>query len=231
MLSALPAPACRGTARRRRRDHMAWIWPSPPAALQPSSNRLGEEPHMIEDPSRLVIRAKFPRLREAQLAPFRDRTTSFVVDAMNGRGALDHAIKPLDPRQPVRRHGADRTRRRTRQPRSAGSARPDRAGRCPGRRDPGLHRHRDARRQHGEDRPAAGRGRGRDRRHGARRRRDRRARAAMLLPGDHAELGVPERARRGRAAARYGRGRGRCRRSGHGRSRRRGDRAARSHSP
>jgi 4-hydroxy-4-methyl-2-oxoglutarate aldolase len=52
---------------------------------------------MIEDPPRLVIRAKFPRLREAQLAPFRDRTTSFVVDAMNGRGALDHAIKPLDP--------------------------------------------------------------------------------------------------------------------------------------
>jgi 4-hydroxy-4-methyl-2-oxoglutarate aldolase len=52
---------------------------------------------MIEDPSRLVIRAKFPRLSETQLAPFRDRTTSFVVDAMNGRGALDHAIKPLDP--------------------------------------------------------------------------------------------------------------------------------------
>jgi len=52
---------------------------------------------MIEDPPRLVIRAKFPRLREEQLAPFRDRTTSFVVDAMNGRGALDHAIKPLDP--------------------------------------------------------------------------------------------------------------------------------------
>ena len=52
---------------------------------------------MIEDPARLVIRAKFARLEEAQLAPFRDRTTSFVVDAMNGRGALDHAIKPLDP--------------------------------------------------------------------------------------------------------------------------------------
>jgi 4-hydroxy-4-methyl-2-oxoglutarate aldolase len=52
---------------------------------------------MIEDPPRLVIRATFARLGEAQLAPFRDRTTSFVVDAMNGRGALDHAIKPLDP--------------------------------------------------------------------------------------------------------------------------------------
>jgi 4-hydroxy-4-methyl-2-oxoglutarate aldolase len=52
---------------------------------------------MIEDPPRLVIRATFARLGEGQLAPFRDRTTSFVVDAMNGRGALDHAIKPLDP--------------------------------------------------------------------------------------------------------------------------------------
>ncbi len=52
---------------------------------------------MIGDPSRLVIRARFPRLSENDLAPFRARTTSFVVDAMNGRGALDHAIKPLDP--------------------------------------------------------------------------------------------------------------------------------------
>jgi 4-hydroxy-4-methyl-2-oxoglutarate aldolase len=52
---------------------------------------------MIEDPARLVIRMKFPRPNEAQLAPFRGRTTSFVVDAMNGRGALEHAIKPLDP--------------------------------------------------------------------------------------------------------------------------------------
>ena len=53
---------------------------------------------MIGDPSRLVIRARFPRLSEARLAPFWSRTTSFVVDAMNGRGALDHGIKPLDPR-------------------------------------------------------------------------------------------------------------------------------------
>jgi 4-hydroxy-4-methyl-2-oxoglutarate aldolase len=52
---------------------------------------------VIGDPSRLVIRARFPRLSENDLAPFRARTTSFVVDAMNGRGALDHAIKPLDP--------------------------------------------------------------------------------------------------------------------------------------
>jgi 4-hydroxy-4-methyl-2-oxoglutarate aldolase len=53
--------------------------------------------HVIGDPPRPVIRAKFPRLSERDLAPFRARTTSFVVDAMEGRGALDHAIKPLDP--------------------------------------------------------------------------------------------------------------------------------------
>jgi 4-hydroxy-4-methyl-2-oxoglutarate aldolase len=52
---------------------------------------------MIGDPTKLVIRARFPRLAAADLAPFRARSTSFVVDAMNGRGALHHAIKPLDP--------------------------------------------------------------------------------------------------------------------------------------
>lgn len=52
---------------------------------------------MIGDPPRLVIKTRFPRLSEAALAPFHDRSTSFVVDAMNGRGALDHRIKPLDP--------------------------------------------------------------------------------------------------------------------------------------
>jgi 4-hydroxy-4-methyl-2-oxoglutarate aldolase len=52
---------------------------------------------MIGDPTKLVIRAKFPRLSTVALAPFRERSTSFVVDAMNGRGALPHEIKPLDP--------------------------------------------------------------------------------------------------------------------------------------
>jgi 4-hydroxy-4-methyl-2-oxoglutarate aldolase len=52
---------------------------------------------MIGDPTKLVIRARFARRAAAELAPFRARSTSFVVDAMNGAGALDHAIKPLDP--------------------------------------------------------------------------------------------------------------------------------------
>jgi len=53
---------------------------------------------MIGDPTKLVIRTRFPRLSAAELAPFQGRSTSFVVDAMNGRRALHHAIKPLDPR-------------------------------------------------------------------------------------------------------------------------------------
>jgi 4-hydroxy-4-methyl-2-oxoglutarate aldolase len=52
---------------------------------------------MIGDPTKLVIRRTFPRPGAAEIAPFRDRPTSFVVDAMDGRGGLDHAIKPLDP--------------------------------------------------------------------------------------------------------------------------------------
>ena len=53
---------------------------------------------MIGNPSKLVIRRRFARLTAAELAPFHERSTSFVVDAMNGRGALDHRIKPLDPK-------------------------------------------------------------------------------------------------------------------------------------
>ena len=52
---------------------------------------------MIGDPTRLVIRTRVPRLSAAEVAPFRGHSTSFVVDAMNGPGALHHAIKPLDP--------------------------------------------------------------------------------------------------------------------------------------
>jgi 4-hydroxy-4-methyl-2-oxoglutarate aldolase len=52
---------------------------------------------MIGDPAKLVIKRPGSRLAEAALAPFAERSTSFVVDAMQGRGALDHRIKPLDP--------------------------------------------------------------------------------------------------------------------------------------
>ena len=52
---------------------------------------------MIGDPPKLVIKRPGRRLSEAALAPFAECSTSFVVDAMQGRGALDHRIKPLDP--------------------------------------------------------------------------------------------------------------------------------------
>jgi 4-hydroxy-4-methyl-2-oxoglutarate aldolase len=52
---------------------------------------------MIGDPTKLVIRTTFARATAAELAPFREHSTSFVVDAMNGRGGLHHTIKPLDP--------------------------------------------------------------------------------------------------------------------------------------
>jgi 4-hydroxy-4-methyl-2-oxoglutarate aldolase len=50
---------------------------------------------MIEDPPLLTVRRKFPRPTAAQLAAFADAPTGFVVDAMDGRGALDHLIKPI----------------------------------------------------------------------------------------------------------------------------------------
>lgn len=52
---------------------------------------------MIGDPVKLVIRRPRARPAETVIAPFARRSTSFIVDAMQGRGALDQRIKPLDP--------------------------------------------------------------------------------------------------------------------------------------
>ena len=52
---------------------------------------------MIGDPAKLVIKRPGERLTQAVLAPFAARSTSFIVDAMQGRGALHHRIRPLDP--------------------------------------------------------------------------------------------------------------------------------------
>lgn len=49
---------------------------------------------MIEDPPLLTVRRNFPRPNAEQLAAFAGVPTGFVVDAMNGRGALDYRIKP-----------------------------------------------------------------------------------------------------------------------------------------
>lgn len=52
---------------------------------------------MIGDPTRLLVRRAFARLEPGEVAPFRERPTSFVADARHGRGALDPKIKPLVP--------------------------------------------------------------------------------------------------------------------------------------
>jgi 4-hydroxy-4-methyl-2-oxoglutarate aldolase len=52
---------------------------------------------MITDPPLLTIRRNFPRPQPHELASFANLQTGYVVDAMNGRGALDHRIKPLAP--------------------------------------------------------------------------------------------------------------------------------------
>ncbi len=50
---------------------------------------------MIEDPTLLRIRTRFPRPTAAQVAKFRDVPTGFVCDAMDGRGGMETAISPL----------------------------------------------------------------------------------------------------------------------------------------
>jgi 4-hydroxy-4-methyl-2-oxoglutarate aldolase len=50
---------------------------------------------VIEDPPLLTVRRRFPRPSAAQLTAFANTPTGFVVDAMNGRGALDYRIKPI----------------------------------------------------------------------------------------------------------------------------------------
>ena len=51
---------------------------------------------MIKDPPLLTVRRNFPRPSEAVLRALRNVPTGFIVDCMNGRGALDYRIKPLD---------------------------------------------------------------------------------------------------------------------------------------
>ncbi len=50
---------------------------------------------MIEDPPVLTIRRRFDRPTPAQVAALSGAPTGFVVDCMDGRGALDGRIKPV----------------------------------------------------------------------------------------------------------------------------------------
>jgi regulator of RNase E activity RraA len=55
---------------------------------------------MIEDPPKLTIRRPKRRPTPDQIAAFKDVPTGFVVDAMNGAGAFDLSIKPIQPERP-----------------------------------------------------------------------------------------------------------------------------------
>lgn len=52
---------------------------------------------MLKDPPILTVRRKFPRPDRALLAKLAGAQTGHIVDALQGRGALDHHIKPVDP--------------------------------------------------------------------------------------------------------------------------------------
>jgi 4-hydroxy-4-methyl-2-oxoglutarate aldolase len=52
---------------------------------------------MLDNPPLLTVHRGFRRAPPALLERFRGAQTSHLVDAMDGRGALDWRIKPLDP--------------------------------------------------------------------------------------------------------------------------------------
>src|ERR1035441_9379405 len=52
---------------------------------------------MIADAPILTIHREFDRIDPQHVAKFARAQTVHVVDAMEGRGALDYRIKPLDP--------------------------------------------------------------------------------------------------------------------------------------
>ena len=56
---------------------------------------------MLENPPLLTIHRGFRRPDTALIDQFRGAQTSHLADAMDGRGALDYRIKPLDPSNAV----------------------------------------------------------------------------------------------------------------------------------
>jgi len=52
---------------------------------------------MLKDPPLLTIRREFARADRALIAKLQGAQTGHIVDALLGRGALDHRIKPVDP--------------------------------------------------------------------------------------------------------------------------------------
>jgi 4-hydroxy-4-methyl-2-oxoglutarate aldolase len=52
---------------------------------------------MLKDPPLLTVRRKFARPRRDLIAKLERAQTGHIVDALLGRAALDHRIKPVDP--------------------------------------------------------------------------------------------------------------------------------------
>ncbi len=52
---------------------------------------------MLKDPPLLTVRRKFQRPPRELIAKLEGAQTGHIVDAMQGRAALDHRIKPVDP--------------------------------------------------------------------------------------------------------------------------------------
>lgn len=52
---------------------------------------------MLDNPPLLVVRRTFDRPDPAKVAKLAGAQTGHIVDALNGRGALDFTIKPVDP--------------------------------------------------------------------------------------------------------------------------------------
>lgn len=50
---------------------------------------------MLKEPPILTVSRRLSRLAAGEIEPFRDCITGWLVDARNGRGALDPAIKPV----------------------------------------------------------------------------------------------------------------------------------------
>lgn len=59
--------------------------------------RAGEDNGLLEEPPLLQIRRSLRRPSADVLARFKDASTGFLADCMDGRGALDWRIKPVDP--------------------------------------------------------------------------------------------------------------------------------------
>ena len=54
---------------------------------------------MLEDPPLLVVKKSWPRPPSAKLEKLKGAQTGHVIDAMDGRGALHAAIKPIDDKR------------------------------------------------------------------------------------------------------------------------------------